>query len=147
MDLLFAQTAVGVNIANNQAFLDWTVAEWESTEIYEKYGVPFPGFSQEVLDMFVPSEGRSPIVRRPQLEEAMDVLIEFLVHWGLREKVQVDDDWVDLDFSECYEETANLGKYYNAWSRHLTGPNEYVQWLQRGELVLEIQDWLWSQEN
>ena len=132
LDLLFYQVVTDIQIDNNQEFLDWTMRDWEETEIYKEYGYPKPGFSQEVLDMFVPSEPREPIQRREPLIEAMDVLIPYLQHWRLLDSVETAEGWEDLDISACEGQTAQLGKIYQDWSRQLTGPNEYVEWLERG---------------
>ena len=111
------QEQYGVELVNNEIFLDWSVSDWDQTwkaqNSNETAPIPYDDYNMRNYWISSPNgAGKKNLRTTEQVDRAIDALFWFRGYNGLEDyshSYEIDTmDWNDYQYDECSQNTKAL---------------------------------------
>ena len=98
--ILDLQETTGVQLVNNEDFLDFCLSDWETRwSAYLDPDAPKPEYTDEVLQVFNPEALGMPPAEEldsvDELDKALKVMFRFRQYWSIEDAIMLIQGWED----------------------------------------------------
>ena len=149
--ILDLQETTGVQLVNNEDFLDFCLSDWETRwSAYLDPDAPKPEYTDEVIQVFNPEALGMPQAEEldsvEELDEALVVMFRFRQYWSIEDGIMLIQGWEDYQLQDdCSKRTNELVDVYSGYNYAYVGPSTYVKWMEMGNFLTRTAEWLESQ--